>query len=165
MKKWKKCAGLTLVLVVILFLGWNIQISQASSVVATVLTVSSTGNLNVRTGADINAAMLQYKGADVKLPNGTQVTITDTVTGTDGKTAWYKITFLHNGVTLSGYANADFVFANKNQPKVTQKPTPNKNSSSNGSSSTHYKTITKVYPVSAPGKTLSNVYEIGRAHV
>lgn len=60
-------------------------------------------SLNVRTGAGTGYAILQNNGTNVVLPNGTKVTITQTLNG------WYKVYFMWNGQALSGYVSADYI--------------------------------------------------------
>jgi uncharacterized protein YraI len=151
MKKWKMYTGIVLILAVALFLGWNIQTGKAANIAATINTKSANGNVNVRTGPSTTSAMVKYNGADVKVPNGTSVTITSSMTGSDGKPTWYNISFVYNNATLTGWASADYV-------KVNEAETTPPSTNPNGSSPSQYKTVTKTIPISAAAKTLSNVY-------
>lgn len=65
--------------------------------------VTATSGLNVRVGAGTDNAILQQNGVNVKLSNGFRVTITETLSG------WYKVSFVLNGTTMSGYVSADYI--------------------------------------------------------
>lgn len=78
-------------------------INGEQSVAANQTGIVTASTLNVRTGAGTNYAILQQNGKNVTLSNGTKVTILETLTG------WYKVSFLLNGATLSGYVSADYI--------------------------------------------------------
>ena len=58
--------------------------------------VVTASSLNVRTGAGTDYAKVKYNGKEVASPQGTEVTIIETVSG------WYKVTFEWEKTTLTG---------------------------------------------------------------
>ena len=81
------------------FLG-NRDVSQAANQTGVVIANSL---LNVRTGPGTDNAKLQSDGVDVQLPNGTKVTIIESTNG------WYKVSFVYNSKTLTGYVSAQYI--------------------------------------------------------
>ena len=81
------------------FLG-NRDVSQAANQTGVVIANSL---LNVRTGPSTDNAKLQSDGVDVQLPNGTKVTIIESTNG------WYKVSFVYNSKTLTGYVSAQYI--------------------------------------------------------
>ena len=65
--------------------------------------------LNVRTGPGTGYSKLTSNGANVKLTNGTKVTIQDEAYAADGA-KWYKISFSYKGSSLSGYAHSNYIY-------------------------------------------------------
>ena len=106
------------VFVIVLALYAGVQ--KAAAADQTGLVTAST--LNVRTGAGTNYAIMQQDGKNVTLSNGTKVIIVETLTG------WYKVEFVFNGQTLTGYVSSAYVareiLAATPTPDVTQTPSP-----------------------------------------
>ena len=65
--------------------------------------------LNVRTGPGTGYSKLTSNGTNVKLTNGTKVTIQDEAYAADGA-KWYKISFSYKGSSLSGYAHSNYIY-------------------------------------------------------
>lgn len=93
-------------------------------------TVKGTG-VNVRSTASLTGTFV------TAVHTGTVVTITDVTTGTDEKT-WYKVDFIVNGESISGYIRSDFITVNTSTGEVNNTPaTP---SAGDGASSAGKKT-------------------------
>lgn len=91
------------VVVMLVFGAGFLLFHQDYSLAANQTGIVTASSLNVRTGAGTSYAILQQNGTNVTLPNGTKVTITETLSG------WYKVSFTLNGATLNGYVSADYV--------------------------------------------------------
>lgn len=111
---------------------------QDHSLAANQTGVVTASSLNVRTGAGTSYAILQQNGSNVTLPNGTKVTITETLSG------WYKVSFTLNGTTLSGYVSADYVAV-----ETAASPTPT------ATTRVTYRTETTYKAISVAAKTCS----------
>ncbi len=122
--------------------GQTLAADQTGTVTASVL--------NVRTGAGTSYSILQYNGSDVKLSQGTEVTITETLTG------WYKVSFTYSSTTLKGYVSADYVTVSAT---ATATPTATASSSSTTTTTTTtttYRTETTYKAIKVPAKVLSS---------
>lgn len=107
-----------------------------------VVTASST--LNVRTGAGTEYDILQKDGQNVTLPNGFKVTITETLTD------WYKISFVLDGASLSGYVSAAYI-------AIETEATPTPASSPTAAPTTYYRTDTTYKDISVAAQVLKTV--------
>lgn len=65
--------------------------------------------LNVRTGPGTSYAKLTSGGSNVKLTNGTSLTILDEKYASDGA-KWYLVSFSYGGVSLQGYVHSNYVY-------------------------------------------------------
>ena len=98
----KRRVGLLVTIGILLFaVGWLCR--DESSFAANSTGVVTASSLNVRTGAGTSYAILKHNNKDVSLPNGTSVTIIETLSG------WYKVSFVFDGTTLTGYVSANYV--------------------------------------------------------
>lgn len=134
----KKKAALMALLIMFVWGAGILLFHQDHSLAANQTGVVTASSLNVRTGAGTSYAILQQNGVNVTLPNGTKVTITETLSG------WYKVSFTLNGTALSGYVSADYVAV-----ETASTPTP----APAATSSVTYRTETTYKAIKVPAKT------------
>jgi beta-N-acetylglucosaminidase/uncharacterized protein YraI len=65
--------------------------------------------LNVRTGPGTSYGKLTSNGSNVRLANGTALTIIGEEYATDGS-KWYQVKFTYNGSTCTGYVHSNYVY-------------------------------------------------------
>ena len=70
-----------LTVIIVLVFGGLLCLHPERSMAANQTGVVTATSLNVRTGAGTTYAVLQYNGAEVKLSNGTKVSIAETLPG------------------------------------------------------------------------------------
>lgn len=132
---------LSSIIVVIAFVMAFLMTGDRSAAADQTGVVTASGTLNVRTGPGTNYDILQQDGKNVTLPNGFKVTITETLTG------WYKISFVMDGASLSGYVSAAYIAI---ETSATATPT----SSPTVTPKVYYRTETTYTEISAAAQTL-----------
>lgn len=83
--------------------------------------VTASGGLNVRTGAGTNYEIMKSGDSNVVLAGGTAVTILETLDG------WYKVSFVFQEETLTGYVSAQYVAVETTAtatPQASSTPAP-----------------------------------------
>lgn len=81
-------------------------------------------SLNVRQAAGTDKEILKYDGNNVRLTKGQTVTITGE--SKVDKVIWYKISFIYQKKSLSGYVSGDYIKIGSAEVTPTQKPTSTK---------------------------------------
>ncbi|MCI5732187.1 MAG: SH3 domain-containing protein [Eubacterium sp.] len=127
-----------LTVIIVLVFGGLLCLQPERSMAANQTGVVTATSLNVRTGAGTTYAVLQYNGAEVKLSNGTKVSIAETLPG------WYKVNFTYQGAALSGYVSSSYI-AIETAATATPTPTP-------VATSVTYRTETTYKAICVPAK-------------
>jgi uncharacterized protein YraI len=119
--------------------------------------VSATSGLNVRQGAGTSYTVT------ATLPNGTSVTITETVTDQQ-KASWYKITATVDGTAVSGYVSAAYVVLSADAtvtPTAAATATPS--TTTTDKTVTTYRYETTYSDILVPAKTLNKTKVYSKA--
>lgn len=111
----KRIAGI-LLLTICFIIGFNLWLGseEMDTVKAATKGTVTTDGLRVRTKAGTDKEVLTYKGKNVMLSKGTEVTI-KAHTEVKG-TTWYRISFEYEGKTLDGYVSGEYVKTSTGQP-------------------------------------------------
>lgn len=137
----KSKVAVSSILVILVFVMMFLAEGDRSAAADQTGVVTATSGLNVRTGAGTDYAILQQDGKNVTLPSGFKVTIKETLTG------WYKISFVLDEASLTGYASAAYI-------AIETAATPTPTSSSTVTPTTYYRTETTYKDISVAAGVL-----------
>lgn len=112
----KRRAVLIILAIIVMCTGLILSHGEHSLAAGGTGVVTAT-SLNVRTGAGTSNSILQHNGVNVALPNGTKVTILESLTG------WYKVSFTYQSATLTGYVSSGYI-ALETTATATPSPAP-----------------------------------------